>query len=79
MPFDEGAKDVTRVFYTTTASEEDLLFLSSDLFDLKEAPWVEEIENEKLKMENSQNAAANSQFSILDSQLNYEDEYDGVP
>lgn len=79
VPFDEGAKDVTRVFYTTTASKEDLLFVSADLFDLKEAPWVEEIENGKLKMENSQNAAANSQFSIFDSQLNYEEEYDGIP
>ena len=30
--FDEKAKDITRVFYTTSASDEDLLFLSPDLF-----------------------------------------------
>ena len=33
VAFDEGAKDITRVFYTTTGSEEDLLFLDDGLFD----------------------------------------------
>ena len=28
VEFDKGAKDITRVFYTTTGSEEDLIFLS---------------------------------------------------
>ena len=32
VKFDEGAKDITRVFFSTTANEEDLLFLSDDLF-----------------------------------------------
>ena len=31
--FDENAKDITRVFYTTSASPEDLLYLSPDLFE----------------------------------------------
>ena len=31
--FDERAKDFTRVFYTTSASPEDLLFLSPALFE----------------------------------------------
>lgn len=31
--FDENAKDITRVFYTTSASPEDLLFLSPILFE----------------------------------------------
>lgn len=30
--FDERAKDITRVFYTTSSSSEDLLYLSPDLF-----------------------------------------------
>ena len=30
--FDKGAKDVTRVFFGTTASEEDLIFVSEELF-----------------------------------------------
>ena len=33
VEFDKGAKDITRVFFTTTASEEDLLFLDDELFD----------------------------------------------
>ena len=33
VAYDEAAKDITRVFFTTTASEEDLLFLDDGLFD----------------------------------------------
>ena len=32
VEFDKGAKDITRVFFTTTASEDDLLFLDDELF-----------------------------------------------
>ena len=35
--FDKGAKDVTRVFFGTTASEEDLLFLDEGLFEAAKA------------------------------------------
>ncbi|MGN0281449.1 MAG: hypothetical protein ACI4B3_03995 [Prevotella sp.] len=34
VEFDKGAKDITRVFFTTTASSEDLLYLNDDLFTL---------------------------------------------
>lgn len=33
VKFDEAAKDITRVFFSTTASEEDLLFLDDALFE----------------------------------------------
>lgn len=33
VKYDEGAKDLTRVFFTTSASEEDLLYLDDALFD----------------------------------------------
>ena len=33
VEFDKGAKDITRVFFTTTGSEEDLLFLDDEIFD----------------------------------------------
>jgi hypothetical protein len=36
VKYDEGAKDITRVFFTTTASEEDLIYLSEELFDNEE-------------------------------------------
>ena len=32
VEFDKGAKDITRVFFTTTANEEDLLYLDDELF-----------------------------------------------
>ena len=44
VPYDEGAKDITRVFFTTT--EKELYFLSSQLFELEEA------EDVKCKKEN---------------------------
>lgn len=33
VDYDAGAKDITRVFFTTTASPQDLLFLDDELFD----------------------------------------------
>ena len=33
VEFDKGAKDITRVFFTTTASPEDLIFLDEALFE----------------------------------------------
>ena len=33
VQFDEGAKDITRVFFTTTADNDNLLYLDDDLFN----------------------------------------------
>ena len=38
VDYDEGAKDITRVFYTTSASPEDLLYLSDEIFEIETAP-----------------------------------------
>ena len=48
VKFDEGAKDITRVFFTTTAAE--LLYLEDGLF-----------ENEKLRYENENNINSQNQ------------------
>ena len=42
VAYDEGAKDITRVFFSTTADEENLLFLSDELFNVEEAKTVKE-------------------------------------
>lgn len=42
VKFDEAAKDITRVFFSTTASEEDLLFLDDALFE-QTAPNIEKL------------------------------------
>ena len=38
VEYDKGAKDITRVFYTTTASKDDLLFLDDEIFSLSPCP-----------------------------------------
>ena len=40
VAYDEGAKDITRVFFTTTASPEDLIYLSNSLFEIEEVEGV---------------------------------------
>lgn len=37
VEYDKGAKDITRVFFTTSASPEDLLFLDDEIFKIAEA------------------------------------------
>ena len=40
VEFDKGAKDITRVFFTTTESEEDLIFLDDEIF--KDPPLTQD-------------------------------------
>ena len=40
IPFDKGARDVTRVFFATTASEDDLIFLDEGLFEAEKAEGI---------------------------------------
>ncbi len=42
VKFDDKAKDITRVFFTTTASSEDLLFLDDKIFEVVEVKRVTE-------------------------------------
>lgn len=71
VKFDEAAKDITRVFFSTTASEEDLLFLDDALFE-QTAPNIENLatsgssggkENPSNSAEASQNPANVQQAS----------------
>ena len=40
IPFDQNARDCTRIFYATTASEEDLIFLDEGLFEAEKAEGI---------------------------------------
>ncbi len=51
VAYDEGAKDITRVFFTTTASPEDLIYLSNSLFEIEEVEGVKEGLKEGVKGE----------------------------
>ncbi len=42
VPFDEKAKDITRVFFTTTGSDDDLIYLHDDLFTIEEVTEVQQ-------------------------------------
>ncbi len=42
VKYDDGAKDITRVFYTTTGSNGDLLFLDNSIFDIEEVDVTKE-------------------------------------
>ena len=45
VAYDEGAKDITRVFFTTTASPEDLIYLEDEIFSPLPAPPLGECHN----------------------------------
>ena len=45
VKFDDKAKDITRVFFTTTADENELLFLDDEIFDATPAEVIEEAED----------------------------------
>ena len=62
VDYDKGAKDITRVFFSTTASPEDLIYLDDEIFKVEEvkeapriesAPWCKSIQEvkEEVKME----------------------------
>ena len=51
VEFDKGAKDITRVFYTTTGSEDDLLFLDDKIFDIDEVTTSQAIPLSKGELE----------------------------
>ena len=40
IPFDQNARDCTRIFYATTANEEDLIFLDEGLFEAEKAEGI---------------------------------------
>ncbi|MCR5424466.1 MAG: hypothetical protein K6E93_06895 [Bacteroidales bacterium] len=63
VEFDGGAKDITRVFFSTTDDAEELLFLDDDVFDNSEMERVEcGAEGQKAKTE-SANGTADSRDS----------------
>ena len=79
VEFDKGAKDITRVFFTTTASEEDLLFLDDGLFttvaieieaNTNPTNDTNEVVEAKKDSVDSDNSCSTKEMSL---------DYDGVP
>ena len=66
VEYDKGAKDITRVFFTTTASEEDLIYLDDEIFQ------INQVKSEERRTKNKSNPSDNGNS---DSAL----EYRGIP
>lgn len=71
IPFDEAAKDHTRVFFTTSDTPEDLLYLSEGLFDNTEV----EVRVEGLEV----NAVEQPTNTQQQTPITQESTYDGIP
>ena len=78
VDYDKGAKDITRVFFTTTV--EDLIFLDDEIFKVEEvkeapriesAPWCKSIQEVKEEVK--------KEVKEDDSQVNSKLEYHGIP
>ena len=69
VPYDEGAKDITRVFFTTT--EKELFFLSPQIFEIEEVQGVQKVQG----VQGVQDESTDANRSTLTAKL----EYHGVP
>ena len=74
VPFDEGAKDHTRVFFASTASAEDLLYLSPELFDNETEYESSNVPSSKEPSEPSTGTSQTPQTSQT-----FPNDYDGIP
>ncbi len=76
VEFDKGAKDITRVFFTTTASDEDLLYLDDELF-ITEAIEIDSNTN----LTNDTNVVVEEKKDSVDScnSCSYEENYLDIP
>ena len=81
VKFDDKAKDITRVFFTTSDSEDDLLYLSDDIFEIESVECkvesVESVEKEDSLKSSADDSklTTDAKLSTLNSQL----EYNGIP
>ena len=75
VQFDDGAKDITRVFFTTTADADNLLFLDDDLFCATALQCYSSEEKTKDQLGVRSEELGVGQWSTVNGQL----EYNGIP
>ena len=73
VEYDEGAKDITRVFFTTSDSEEDLIYLDDSIFEIESVEC--RTQNVELATQQTSTSAENPKLNTLGSEL----EYNGLP
>ena len=73
VEYDAGAKDITRVFFTTSDSEEDLIYLDDSIFEIESVEC--RTQNVELATQQTSTSAENPKLNTLGSEL----EYNGLP
>ena len=68
VEYDKGAKDITRVFYTTTGSAGDLLYLDDEIFEIKEEKECFSSRNPTNQTNNKENLRDLDDFSPKQAQ-----------
>lgn len=83
VEFDKGAKDITRVFFTTTGLDDDLLFLSDELFVNEAATWhLDFTDNQEPACEKKSEAASedtSKETENADAGQPLPESYNGIP
>lgn len=90
VKYDEGAKDHTRVFFSSTASPSDLIYVSEELFDNQTEFHVENSLNGSSQGSGASGASGNAAPAALETTFQapqtlqtpeggYPSDYDGIP
>ena len=82
VPYDAGAKDITRVFYSTSAAPEDLIYLDDAIFEIEEVtilpPKFLAEPSGKAERGGTQRGL-NKGNGVLDQTTPFPTEYHGIP
>ncbi len=79
VKFDAQAKDITRVFFTTTGSEEDLIYLDDGIFEVSAAPKVNHKWQSQCPASRAQMDASPHDSAVKSDAGKYPDDYHGIP
>ena len=79
VKYDDGAKDITRVFFTTTASEEDLIYLDDSIFDITESETNSDSTDKTGGCSKEKPSNPSSPCPKKEENLCSEKDYNGIP
>ena len=77
VKFDDNAKDITRVFFTTTS--EQLIYLDDSIFEIEEAEEVLGTDDTAFYKKDTAGCAEDSSVSLKESRVNPCLNYNGIP
>ena len=77
VKFDDNAKDITRVFFTTTS--EQLIYLDDSIFEIEEAPEADSSDGGQVPVRNTEALMADRNLSPVRSLAPQDKDYNGVP